>query len=183
MSKLLILLLLLCPLGGMAQGKFTDNLKRKSAAGGVVVLHEDAEIENLVNGGSTATAKTTATPKTSRDSVRTTAPVTTADSAESAEKEPARNFGPHTKGTGYRVQICLAGNTKKDKAEAERWGRLFKAYYTDYNVYIAFSSPHWTCRVGDFKSREDAVALLEEMKATQAFKTASVVKSKINIYY
>ena len=44
-------------------------------------------------------------------------------------------------------------------------------------------SPHWKCRVGDFRTYEEASELFMRMKETQSFKEAVIVKSKINVYY
>jgi predicted Zn-dependent peptidase len=56
-----------------------------------------------------------------------------------------------------------------------------KIWFEDLPVYTTFSSPRWTCRVGDFQTREEAMELLTTMRETGRFPKAIIVKSKINI--
>lgn len=163
--------LVLFPLMGMAQGKYTDYLQRRIAGRGIVVLHHDAEIDNLVNGISSSSKA-----KAGSGSI--------AGEVETQEEAPAvAPSGRHTTANGYRVQIISLGSTAKDKATAESWGRRFKGYFPGTNVYISFRSPHYVCLVGDYKTREEASEMLQQMRETRQFGSASIVRSKINIYY
>ena len=83
---------------------------------------------------------------------------------------------------GYRVQIYSGGNTRQAKSEAQQMARRAEIWFADqHNVYTHFASPHWVCRVGDFKSRYEAQQLLTEMRQSKRFPGAVIVKSKINI--
>ena len=157
LKSILILLLVLMPLAGMAQGKFTDRLRQRSTSGAVVVVYQDSEIEELVNGDNVA-----------RD---------TSGIADDAGK-PEKTSGPHTKMSGYRVQIYMAGNTANDKAVVKSYAKRFKNRFPAVNAYVMFNSPHWVCQVGDYKSREDANEMLKQVRTT--FNTAYIVRSKIN---
>ena len=41
--------------------------------------------------------------------------------------------------------------------------------------------PRWLCRVGDFRSIEEADAMMRRLKATGVFKEVSIVRDQINI--
>lgn len=165
---ILLLLLVLCPVVGRAQEeKYTDQLGRKNAAGGVVIVYQDEEIEELVNGKFV--------PAAVRDSLARVA-------REEARKKE-KTDGPHTKVNGFRVQIFMAGNTAKDKATIRNWARKFKTYFPDVNAYVTFNAPHWVCAAGDFRSREEANELLRQVRAIGQFKGACIVRSKVNSFY
>ncbi|MCQ2222934.1 MAG: SPOR domain-containing protein [Bacteroidaceae bacterium] len=158
----LLLLSVLFPLVGMAQEKYTDKLRQRGTSGAVVVVHQDAEIEELVNGNSVA----------SRDTA-------SVDLADEAKKE--KTSGPHTKADGYRVQIYMAGNTANDKAVVKGYAKRFKSRFPNVNAYVSFNSPHWVCTVGDYKTREEANEMLKQVRSS--FNTAYIVRSKINKFY
>lgn len=163
--RIILVLMVLCPLQGMAQEvKYTDQLRQRNAQGGVVIVHMDSELEDLVNGVGVNT----------NDSVKVT--------LENANK-PVKTEGPHTKQNGYRVQIYMAGNTAADKKKVQSWARRFKVYFPSTNAYVYFSSPHWVCEVGDYKTRQEASDMLTQVRGTHQFNSASVVRSKINNFY
>lgn len=165
--NILLLLFMLCPIVGMAQEKYTDQLKRQNSSGAAVVVYQDAELEELVNGSGAPSLSE------SRDSISM--------SLQTAIKKPERpTSGPHTKIDGYRVQIYMAGNTAQDKAVVKSWARRFKNYFPSINAYVYFDSPHWVCSVGDYRSRSEANEILMQIRSTSQFNSASVIRSKIN---
>lgn len=165
-KRFTLLLLVLFPLVGMAQGKFTDKLRRQSSSGSTVILVQDSVIENLVNG------------------VKPTAPEDTLrQSAESGTERVQKTSGAFNRVNGYRVQIMMAGNTAKDKEAVKAIGRKFKSRFPDVNVYVSFHAPHWVCTVGDYYTREEASAMLHQLRATGQFNSSSIIRSKINNYY
>ena len=85
--------------------------------------------------------------------------------------------------TGYRIQVYAGGNTRASKSEAYAIASQVRATFTDVQVYTHFISPRWICRVGDFKTYEEANDFLRRMKQTQKFREASIVKSRIVISY
>ena len=50
-----------------------------------------------------------------------------------------------------------------------------------YAVYTSFISPRWLWRGGDFRSIEEADAMMSRLKATGMFKEVSIVRDQINI--
>ena len=64
--------------------------------------------------------------------------------------------------SGFRIQIYKeSGNTALDKALAIR-----DAFEKRYNIpaYITFNEPYYRVRVGDFRTRLDAIRFLEKIK-------------------
>ena len=82
---------------------------------------------------------------------------------------------------GFRVQVYYGGNNQQSKRAALKMAETVKIWFEDLPVYTTFSSPRWTCRVGDFQTREEAMQLLTTMRETGRFPKAIIVKSKINI--
>ena len=85
------------------------------------------------------------------------------------------------KTSGFRVQAYAGNNTNEAKNEAHKIGLRIKEYFPELTVYTSFNSPRWLCRVGDFRSIEEADAMMRKMKATGVFKEVSIVKDQINI--
>lgn len=167
-----------------AQQTFTQYLTRNKAGEGVVILHQDAEIEALVNGTSShAPAPVAPAPRQQE--------ATPAHSHVTDSLAPATNpaqmvtpgLGRRMRATGFRIQVYAGGNNRQSKAEAYRMADLVRSTFSDANVYTSFISPRWTCRVGDFKTREEATEMLQRMRETQKFREAAIVKSQIIVVY
>lgn len=84
--------------------------------------------------------------------------------------------------TGYRVQAYAGGNSRTDRAKAEDIKNAIKARYPELPVYVHFYSPRWICRVGNFRTFEEASSALKNIKA-MGYKQACIVKGKINVGY
>ena len=84
--------------------------------------------------------------------------------------------------TGYRVQAYAGGNSRNDRLKAERIGNAIKMRYPDQPVYVHFYSPRWICRVGNFRSLEEARKMLAKVKA-MGYRQACLVKGKITVQY
>ncbi|MCD7900043.1 MAG: SPOR domain-containing protein [Bacteroides sp.] len=84
---------------------------------------------------------------------------------------------------GYRVQVYAGGNSRAAKEEAESVASQVKAYFPDLAVYKSFVPPRWICRVGDFRSIEEADAMMRRLKRTGVFKEVSIVRDQVTITY
>ena len=81
---------------------------------------------------------------------------------------------------GYRVQVYAGGNSRKDRQTAEEIGAKLKRSFPTEPVYVHFYSPRWICRIGNYRSYDDAVHMLKDVKA-MGFKQASLVRGKITV--
>lgn len=85
------------------------------------------------------------------------------------------------KTSGFRIQAYAGNNTRQAKNDAYNVASRIKVYFPDLTVYTSFNPPRWLCRVGDFRSIEEADAMMRRMKATGVFKEVSIVRDQINI--
>ena len=83
---------------------------------------------------------------------------------------------------GFRVQLYSGGNSRQDKMRAQSMAQTAKALFVQSSVYTQFISPHWVCRMGDFKTHEAALMQLREVRATGCFPEAVVVRCKVNAW-
>lgn len=83
--------------------------------------------------------------------------------------------------SGYRVQAYAGNNTRQAKNDAHNVASRIREYFPDLVVYTSFNPPRWLCRVGDFRSIEEADAMMRKLKATGVFKEVSIVRDQINI--
>ena len=81
---------------------------------------------------------------------------------------------------GYRVQAFAGGNQRKDRKKAEQVGNTIKAHYPDTPIYVHFYSPRWICRVGNFRTYEEAHEMLRNIR-NLGISGASIVKGKITV--
>lgn len=184
-------------LGGAQAQTFLDRLKKPAKDKAVVTVTQDAAIDKLVNGD--ITAKTTVVNK------KEPATTTKKEPAATTKKEPAHSATTTTtppassstieepdmskkvmknsyKVTGYRVQAFTGGNTRNDRQAAENVGNAIKRRFPEQPIYVHFYSPRWICRVGNFRTYEEAHAMLMEIRE-MGYKQASIVKGKISVQY
>lgn len=83
--------------------------------------------------------------------------------------------------SGYRIQAYAGNNTRQAKNEAHKIADRIKEQFPELPVYTTFNPPRWLCRVGDFRSIEEADAMMRRLRATGEFKEVSIVKEQINI--
>ena len=87
------------------------------------------------------------------------------------------------KSNGYRVQLYAGNNTRQAKSEAHEMGELVRKLFPQLTIYTTFNPPRWLCRVGDFRSIEEADAMMRQLRATGEFKEVAIVKDYINISF
>ena len=79
--------------------------------------------------------------------------------------------------TGYRVRIFF-DNKQSARNESEAAMNRFKAAYPGYGAYRSFASPYFKVTVGDFRTKSEAMQLMQSLKGD--FPSAFVVKENIN---
>ncbi len=181
---------------------FLDVLRTRKAGEGVVVVNQSKDIDELVN----STKLEISAPAQPQQSATVVPEKSTATSSGSATK-PVENTGRKTAVTvrpeqsysdnttvntdkkvmrnsttmtGYRVQVYSGGNTRDDRNNAEKIGRAVKAKFPELPIYVHFYSPRWICRVGNFKTYQEADTVLKDIKA-MGYNDACVVKGKITV--
>lgn len=85
------------------------------------------------------------------------------------------------KARGYRVQVYAGNNSRVARQEANDVAEEIKMEFPELPVYAFFLPPRWLCRVGDYRSIEEADAVMRRLKATGKFKEVSIVREQINI--
>ena len=176
---------------------FTQRLQKSVKGEGTVTLHQDRAIDELVNGGQAAapapketekkeqpkadgkekeTKKTEPTPATPTTSATVDTPAASVDSTY------LHKTGKTYKMTGYRVQAFAGGNSRKDKRKAEQTGNQLRMLFPTETVYTHFYSPRWICRMGNYRTYEEAHQMLLEVRKL-GFGSATIVKGKITVQY
>ena len=85
------------------------------------------------------------------------------------------------KAAGYRVQVYAGSNTRQAKNEAHAVAGSVKERFPEWLVYTFFTPPRWLCRVGDYRSIEEADAMMRRLRSSGQFKEVSIVRDQINI--
>lgn len=84
--------------------------------------------------------------------------------------------------SGYRVQAFAGGNTRVDRQQAQQIGEAIKRKYPDLPVYVHFYSPRWICRIGNFRSYQEAKEVLKGVR-DMGYRSATIVKGMITVQY
>lgn len=183
-----------------AQSSFTQRLQQSKNGEGKITVTQDKAIDELVN-GPVVTAPTRTKTTTTQQKPNETQQKTTEKPAEKKELEPKAVAVEHhdtttidapeemqkkimkgVKVAGYRVQVFAGGNTRKDRVKAERIGSEIKSLFPGVPVYVHFYSPRWICRMGNYRTYEEAHAVLERVK-NNGYQSAIIVKGKITVQY
>lgn len=96
-------------------------------------------------------------------------------------KSAEENEPKMLKARGYRIQVYAGNNSRIARQEANDVAELIKMEFPELPVYAFFQPPRWLCRVGDYRSIEEADASMRRLKATGKFKEVSIVREQINI--
>lgn len=183
-----------------AQSSFTERLQKSKVGEGKVTVHESKAIDELVNGKtaapqSTKPATTTVTPQKPTDKKDNDAvskqdktidkPSDTPDQATIIVTDTTDHKKMIKNGykiNGYRVQVFAGGNSRNDRLRAEKTGSEIKALFPGVPVYVHFYSPRWICRMGNYRTYEEAHEVLNRVKDI-GYQSAIIVKGKITVQY
>lgn len=190
---------------------YIEHLKQQKAGQGTVTITQSQEITDLVNGKlkqpepkkPTPQDDKTKTEAPKKEVADNTEKQDTVPEAEEPKKRKVIGFENNNittedgttivdtrkkvmrnaqKVTGYRIQAFAGGNTRADRVKAEQAGGKLKNAFPEEPVYVHFYSPRWICRMGNYKTYNEAAKLLKKVKAL-GYPQACIVKGKITVQY
>ena len=182
---------------------FTQRIQKTVQGQGTVTIHQDKTIEELVNGNPETTTKRDIKPVAKPQPKKTVQPQQKADdkqqktevkqTSNEVKQHPVaieqKEITPdsvsqapkHTiKTTGYRVQVFAGGNTRRDRQRAEQAGNALRQLFPGEEVYVHFYSPRWICRLGNYRTYEEAHEKMLEVRK-MGYDAATIVKGKITL--
>ena len=198
MKHLITIVILCIGIANSADAQtFTQRIQQKAAAGqGTVTITQSEEIDQLVNSEVLSTTKANAvstapTANATPAANATTKPTTTKPTVNPVMSDPSDSQAQEVdtskkmirggiKVNGFRVQAFAGGNSRKDRQQAEQVGNNIKAHFANVPVYVHFYSPRWICRVGNYRTYEEAHQMLVALRNI-GYSQASIVKGKITI--
>ena len=168
---------------------FTQRIQKSATGEGTVTVHHDTAIDELVNGPVPTSKpkptikKTTPVKPTPKDNKKEkdTPAIQVKDTIESQQEVDSLITSKRTyKAIGYRVQVLAGGNTRQDRQRAEQAGRSLKSLFPGEEVYVHFYSPRWICRLGNYRTYEEAHEKMLEVRK-MGYEAATIVKGKITL--
>lgn len=78
---------------------------------------------------------------------------------------------------GYRVRVFY-DNAPTARARSESIVRTLRQQYPSLGVYLSFDTPNYKVCVGDFRTKDEALAVYNALKNT--YPTAYIIKESIN---
>lgn len=188
---------------------FLESLQKAEGGKGKIVVIEEHEIDSLVNGksasvttpskvpgatagtatnqpGSTTNQPGTDKPNNGKEAGSSTA-TTTGTGEETEEAAPTidtrkKIMRNSHRVQGFRVQVFSGGNSRNDKKKAEEAGLVMKSNFPTEPIYVHFYSPSWKCRMGNYRTLEEARAKLSAVRKL-GYRQACVVKGPISVAY
>jgi hypothetical protein len=177
-------------------------LQKSNSGEGKITVTQDRSIDELVNGKTVVPVQ--AAPKKQSETTSKKQPETTTATPRqennARDEKDERLAGvqdttatPDTidtrkkimkgyKVNGFRVQVFAGGNSRNDRLKAERIGNEIKTLFPAEPIYVHFYSPRWICRMGNYRTYEEAHAILRSVKEL-GYQSAIIVKGKITVQY
>ena len=175
MRNLIFILVYLFSTGVVfSQNSFTEHLRKNEAGKGTVVIEQSAEIERVVNfkeikkqaqkgnnSGTSSQAK-----KEAHEDLLT-----------KIQQNGGNPLQPE-KIQGYRIQV-YAGPKSTGQSEARKIEQKCKKALPGISTYVRFIQPRWTCRIGDFQTREDANVFMNKLREANVSPQITIVRCQI----
>ncbi len=162
---------------------FLDRLRIVDNTLGKVTVIQSKTIDELVNG-----RKQSPTQKHKKDTilVNNGVPKSVTDSTKNGKNDSVPVVdngvvGPARKIMGFRVQVFAGNNSRVSRNKARDIGEHLKSEFPEHAVYVHFYSPRWICRMGNYKTREEAEVMLQKVKDL-GYSRACLVKGKITVH-
>ena len=185
---------------------FTQRLQKSNAGEGKVTVTQSKEIDDLVNGPQDVVTTPVKQTQSNQNTQSTPTNQNTQTTQKQAEEKPQQTQHPQVsvqpeatidttftseprkkvlkgyKVNGYRVQVFAGGNSRDSRVKAERIGREINSLFPGEPVYVHFYSPRWICRMGNYRTYEEAHQILNAVKKL-GYQSAIIVKGKITVPY
>lgn len=87
----------------------------------------------------------------------------------------------YRKAMGFRVQVYTGFADRASRNAAIQMQKEISRRFPQIPVYVHFIAPRWTCRVGNFTRREEALRWARLLRAARLSSEAAVVASPILI--
>ena len=193
-----------CILAASAQSTFTQRLQEEKQGEGKVTITQDKAIDELVNGPQTAVSNQTTQSAQSTQSTQSPQQQKTTEQQQKPDSGTTQRPVVAEKGqqsdstaiddgrkkimkggykiNGYRVQVYAGGNSRDARIKAERIGREINSLFPGEPVSVHFYSPRWICRMGNYRTYEEAHQQLRAVK-NHGYSSAIIVKGKITVPY
>lgn len=151
----------------LAQQKFMPELQSQKAGQGKVTVIQDPRLSDIINNDIDVYPEVVKVEEPKENT--------------KVEGMGAITEGRRMKVKGYRIQVYWGGSQRSDQTKAIRAGSRVTSMFPELQAYTTFESPHWRCRVGDFRERKEAADYLAKLRKAKV-EGAMVVKSEILVY-
>lgn len=92
---------------------------------------------------------------------------------------PSQGKGRKIQTVGFRIQVFAGNNTRQAKEEAQKVAEYVETNFPEIPVYTEFVSPRWVCRVGDYKTIEEADQVMRMLKKSRKFKEIAILPNQL----
>ena len=170
---------------------FTQRIQQNPVGGARVVIHQDAAIDELVNGKpeapvqqrrETREQQNQNTRQQQNQNPRNGNQLTDNDNVQQPADSVAQTPQRTRKVMGYRIQAFVGGKTRADRQKAEQTANALRTLFPGHKVYVHFYSPRWICRMGNFRTIAEAKEVLDQV-VRMGYDTATLVRGQVTVPY
>ena len=145
-----------------AQSKFTEHVKSQQTGEGKVVIIQTPQIDDVVNNTPQPVKKNPATPSNEQR-------------GHDSSKKPSESNGKDKPAHSHIGD----NNSHNDKMKAYAIGETCQKKFPMLSVYPRFINPRWVCRVGDFRTHEDAQEYAKKIRASGISREVRIVRCEV----
>lgn len=82
---------------------------------------------------------------------------------------------------GYRLQVYEGDNSRQSRIDVEKIGEEMKRLFPTETVYVQFYSPKWVCRIGNYRTYDEALEIRNKLRG-YGYQTTKIMKGKITVF-
>ncbi|MBR1889315.1 MAG: SPOR domain-containing protein [Alloprevotella sp.] len=156
---------------------FTKKVQVPHANGGKLTIIEKGKVDTIIDNIPQTQPKQV--PAEKKQPANESQDTTKLKESLSEDQTPEDNVTTRQAIDVFRIQIYTGGNSRQSKQRAEQIRQQCKSAFPELNVYVRFISPHWVCRVGNFRTRQTAQRYAQQIKNKKISYETRILSSKI----
>lgn len=190
LGRLLLVSLFLLSFSPVGAQTFTERIQIVRAGQGVVTIHHDAAIDELVNGRREATPQRR--QGNDNQQQRQQQPISQGQNRQQDDperqdvREQTDSIVSSPRRTrrvmGYKIQAFSGSDSRRDRQQAEQVKSELRALFPGEEVTVHYNDPRWLCRMGNYATRAEAQEALAEVRR-MGFSSATIVRDRVRVPY
>ncbi len=188
--SLLLSLLFLLSFSPAGAQTFTERIQIIRAGQGVVTIHHDEAIDELVNGRHEATQPQR--QGNNNQQQRQQQPISQGQNRQQddPDRQDVRQQSDsivttprrYRRVNGFKIQAFSGSDSRRDRQQAEHVRSELRTLFPGEEVTVHYNDPRWLCRMGNYATQAEAQEALAEVRRL-GFPSATIVRARVKVPY